>query len=192
MIVDEIRQRLADYEPNRIADPLMPRAAVAMVLRASGDDVEMLLIRRAKRVADPWSGQMGFPGGRREPEDCDLVETAVRETREEVALDLRAQGHLVGALDDLGAVAEDGPVDLVISPFAFVIREPVTLRPDRREVERVVWVPLSFLSSAAARTVHCQVVRGVEIDFPGYSYDGHIIWGLTHRILEQFLGLTCA
>ena len=190
MIVEVIRRSLAAYQPARVDDERVPRAAVALVLRTSGDDLELLLIRRAERAADPWSGQMGLPGGHRERSDRDLIQTAVRETHEEVSLDLGESGELIGALDDLGAVARDGPVDLVISPFVFVVPGLAELRPDPREVRQVVWVPLSFLRSTLARTVYRRAVHGVEIDFPAYAYEGHIIWGLTHRILEQFLAVT--
>src|SRR5689334_10230467 len=80
-------------------------AAVAAVLRDRGGEAEVLLIRRAQKETDPWSGHMAFPGGRQDPSDRDLLHTAVRETEEEVGLELRPEEHLIGRLDDLAAVA---------------------------------------------------------------------------------------
>src|SRR5262245_33219350 len=76
-------------------------AAVALILREREDAVEALFIQRAVREGDPWSGQVALPGGRRDDGEADLAETVVRETREEIGIDLRTQGELVGALDEL-------------------------------------------------------------------------------------------
>jgi 8-oxo-dGTP pyrophosphatase MutT (NUDIX family) len=83
-------------------DEPFKEAAVALVLRPHPDgDAELLFIRRATRAGDPWSGQIGLPGGRYEPADDLLETTALRETLEEVGLDLRAGGRVLGALDEL-------------------------------------------------------------------------------------------
>src|SRR5262245_51926666 len=75
-------------------------AAVALILVPGHTGLETLFIRRAVRVGDPWSGQVGLPGGRRDPADVDLEHTAIRETREELAVDLGLAERL-GPLDDL-------------------------------------------------------------------------------------------
>src|SRR5262245_25433216 len=96
-------------------------AAVAAILRDRGGEAEVLLIRRAKKATDPWSGHMAFPGGRQDPEDLDLLHTAVRETKEEIGLDLLPDRNLVGRLDDLAAIVRGNRVGLVIAPFVFAI-----------------------------------------------------------------------
>src|SRR6478752_6570976 len=91
-----LREQLARRPPTPDdGDASLIWAAVAAVLVPSPDAV--LLIRRAERAGDPWSGHMALPGGRREPEDADLVETARRETFEEVGLQL-ARSDLLGGL----------------------------------------------------------------------------------------------
>ena len=113
-----IRERLAANDPRNPADRLwlapggaaelaneIKRAAVATILREGLEGPEVLLIRRAENPRDPWSGHMAFPGGREAPEDRDLLATAVRETHEEVGLDLQRSAHLLGRLDALPAVA---------------------------------------------------------------------------------------
>src|SRR4051812_23466320 len=95
------------------------RAAVAIILREHEGGLEALFIRRADHPLDPWSGQMAFPGGRQDPEDADLLATALRETVEEVGIDLAAAGELLGTLDEVRAMARMRPMDLVIAPYVF-------------------------------------------------------------------------
>src|SRR6185295_16981272 len=90
-----IELRLRDYRPHKEGGTPVARASVAMVLAESGGEVDLLLIHRATRDDDPWSGHMAFPGGRRHPDDTDVVHTAVRETLEEVGIDLSGGGKLL-------------------------------------------------------------------------------------------------
>lgn len=187
MPLPHIRARLDAHRPHVIDEPRVARAAVALVLAGTGDDVELLLIRRATRDDDPWSGHMALPGGRRDPDDADAVATAARETREEVGVDLAADAAVIGRLDELRAVARHRPLDLVITPVVFALHRAVTLRPSPREVESAVWVPLSFLASPAAVATYTRTLDGITSDFPAYRYQAYTIWGLTHRILQGFL-----
>ena len=95
-----VRRTLAAHRPTAADQPGSQLAAVALMLAPAGPDLEALFIRRAVRADDPWSGQVGLPGGRAEPRDADLLATAVRETREEVAVDLGGAERL-GILDDI-------------------------------------------------------------------------------------------
>jgi 8-oxo-dGTP pyrophosphatase MutT (NUDIX family) len=160
-----------------------------MLLRQRGDDADVLLIHRATRDGDPWSGQMAFPGGRRAPDDRDVVHTAARETREEVGIDLEASAELIGALDEIQAVARHRPLDLVISPTVWFLNRAVEPVPLPVEVAATVWVPLSFLRSSAAHAVYRRSLDGIEQEFPAYHYEGYTVWGLTHRMLDGFLRL---
>jgi len=165
------------------------RAAVAMILRDCGDDTEVLLIQRAERDGDPWSGHMALPGGRRAPTDRDVIHTAARETHEEVGIDIQAHGEVLGALDELQAIARHKPMGLVISPIVWDLRTPVEPTPHSAEVDDTVWVPLSFLLSRAARGVYRRTLDGIEQEYPAYCYRGYTVWGLTHHILSRFVEL---
>jgi 8-oxo-dGTP pyrophosphatase MutT (NUDIX family) len=189
MMVEQIRTRLARHRPARVEDVKVARASVAIVLGVGDAGVELLLIQRATRDDDPWSGHIALPGGRRDPGDVDAIATAVRETSEEVGIDLAADAEPIGGLDELRAVARNRPLDLVISPLVFVLHRPVTLTLSAREVESAVWVPLSFLASEHARATYRRTLDGVASEFPAFRYEHYTIWGLTHRILEGFLAV---
>jgi 8-oxo-dGTP pyrophosphatase MutT (NUDIX family) len=189
MTVEQIRARLAQHRPARVEDGKVARASVAVVLGAGDTGVELLLIQRATRDDDPWSGHIALPGGRRDPSDVDAIATAVRETGEEVGIDLAVDAEPIGGLDELRAVARNRPLDLVISPLVFALHRPVTLTLSAREVESAVWVPLSFLASGQARATYRRTLDGVASEFPAFRYEQYTIWGLTHRILEGFLAV---
>jgi 8-oxo-dGTP pyrophosphatase MutT (NUDIX family) len=189
MRLEEIRARLSAHHPVLIDEQKVARASVALVLGERGDDVELLLIQRATRDDDPWSGHMALPGGRRDPDDHDVLATAVRETCEEVGIDLAADATPIGRLDELRAVARHRPLDLVISPVVFGLRGAVSLTLSPREVESAVWVPLSFFTSPQARATYSRTLDGVASEYPAFRYDRYTIWGLTHRILEGFLAI---
>lgn len=187
--LDRVGDRLSACQPQRIAEERVARAAVAMVLLASRDDAHLLLIQRAHRDGDPWSGHMALPGGRKDPDDVDLIHTARRETQEEVGIDLSADADLVGELDQLRAVARFRPLDLVISPFVFRLRRSVSLALNDREVRSAIWVPLSFFQTPVAAGRYRREVEGIAMEFPCYRYQGYTIWGLTHQILDGFLAI---
>jgi len=161
-------------------------AAVAMLLRDRGRGTEICLIRRAEQPHDPWSGHMAFPGGRQHPEDPSLLETAMRETREEVGLDLERDAVHIGQLDDLQAIARGKPLETVIRPFVFEVREDTPLRIDDREVAEALWTPLLPLYRGEVDTVRPYQWHGTNIDFPAYDVGGRVVWGLTYQMLRSF------
>jgi 8-oxo-dGTP pyrophosphatase MutT (NUDIX family) len=163
-------------------------AAVAAILRDAERGAEILFIRRAQREGDPWSGQMGLPGGRRDPSDRSLLETAVRETREEIGLDLDRVGDLVGRLEDVEVVPRGERSRGWIRPFVFELREPASeLRLEPREVEEIVWASLHELRSGARDATTDWERDGVTMTFPAWDVEGRIVWGLTYRMLQPLL-----
>ncbi len=163
----------------------VPQAAVALVLRREPEPA-LLLVRRARSPRDPWSGQMALPGGRRDPEDPDLRATAVRETLEEVGIDLDRSGALLGRLPKLEPASRAIP-RLVIAPFVFLLAGGVDARVASTEIAAVYWVPVAALTVRGARSeVEVDTPAGRR-DFPCYRVSGHPVWGLTYRILRRFL-----
>ena len=187
MTVDFVSERLRRHRPVVVDGTAYARAAVAVVLRDGDDGAEFVVIHRAHRRGDPWSGHMALPGGRQDAADPDLPTTAARETREEVGVDLAQHGQLRGALDDLRAIGRGRPLDLIITPFVYVLTAPVTLTPNHREVQSAFWVPLAALRHDDARGTYRQRRLGQDMEYPAFVYQGHTIWGLTHRILTGLL-----
>ena len=186
--VDRARRALRSYQAKTDEAPEARPAAVSLILRdgAGGGGAEGLLIKRAERAGDPWSGQIALPGGRREPSDADLLATALRETREETGVDLTAAERL-GVLDDLYPRTPTLP-PVVVRPFVFAIAErPPLIYSD--EVTEAFWVPLADLQAPSARREVTLTIRGVDRTFPAYVLGDRVIWGMTERILTGFLGL---
>jgi 8-oxo-dGTP pyrophosphatase MutT (NUDIX family) len=163
------------------------RAAVALVLRVADGELELLLIKRADYEGDPWSGHVALPGGRQEPADTSLEETAVRETREELALDLARDGVLLGTLDELYPRTPVLPA-IVIRPYVFAAGGRTPLQPSH-EVAAAFWVPVRCLRDPSCAADATVLVRGEERMVPSFRHGEHVIWGLTERILRQFLAL---
>lgn len=165
--------------------PGRSQAAVSLILRA-GEEVEILLIRRAEADGDPWSGHIALPGGRRDPSDPDLLHTAIREAEEETALHLGKQGVPLGCLEPLQTTNPFLP-PLFISPFVFGVNGRSEAEVASAEVEEVFWIPLaSLFDSATAGTVVVDI-RGEDRTFPCFRIDGRVVWGLTYRILSGFI-----
>jgi 8-oxo-dGTP pyrophosphatase MutT (NUDIX family) len=177
-----LRERLSQYQPIEDDDPSLLWAAVALIITPEPDNI--LLIRRAERTGDPWGGHMALPGGRREPADLDLLTTAIRETREEIGVDLRPE-HLAGMLAD---VIPRIPVlpPVAVRPFVFQLSARPELSPNQ-EVSRVRWVTLEHLVRTEIHHPVRLEVGGQERLVMAYELDDAIVWGMTERILTSFL-----
>ncbi len=165
-----------------------PRAAVAAILRElPRGAVELFFILRAEHPHDPWSGHVAFPGGRRDPEDESLLRTAIRETREEVGIELAAE-HLVGRLPDVSAFTRSKKGNLVVTPFVFALRSEVAVVPND-EVATTLWVPLTTLADRAGKSTFKLEYNHQTLDLPYIHLDPgqHRLWGLTYRMLETLL-----
>ena len=186
MTLERARRALARYTAKEISAPEARPAAVALILVEQSGELEALFIKRAVRVGDPWSGQVAFPGGRHDPEDGDLLATAIRETREETSVELNDAERL-GVLDDLYPRTPTLP-PVRVRPFVFALpaRRPLVATV---EVERAFWVPLARIVEPSVRRDVKLVVGGVERVFPAYDLGEDVIWGMTERILTPFLEL---
>ena len=187
-----IRQRLAEHEPRAIGPEMAPRrAAVAVILREvqSPACCEVLFIRRATNHGDPWSGHMAFPGGQMEEGDTDPLDTARRETLEEVQIDLGSSAELIGQMDDIQASARGRVIPMAISPFVFLVTEAVTPVPSQAEVQEVHWVSLSaLLDPSHAATVPYELA-GQRYSLPGIGVGNRVIWGLTYQMLMRLFSV---
>jgi 8-oxo-dGTP pyrophosphatase MutT (NUDIX family) len=178
---ERLRQSLADPTPE---PPLAGArtAAIALVLIDLEASWELLLIERATREGDPWSGHMALPGGHRETTDRDLAATAERETLEEVGIDLLARGERLGRLSDCVPIRG---VPVAVRPFVYLLpaRPPLLLSA---EVRQALWVPVAPLLDGARQTTHTLSRGDQRLEFPAWDIDGRLVWGLTYRVLDEF------
>ena len=167
-----------DHDLNPGMEPvgaLRPAAVlVPLILRAEGPTV--LLTRRTQHLAS-HAGQISFPGGASEPEDCDAEATALREAEEEVALPSR-QVRLLGRLDTYITRSS-----FEVTPVVGVIEGPMALRPEPGEVAEVFEVPLSFVLDSRYPEQHSRRFMGAMRSFYVFPYGDHYIWGATAGML---------
>lgn len=172
-----LAQRVTSYRARVSADYW---AATALVLTDTAAGPAVLMIRRATRNADRWSGDMALPGGKRDPGDTDVPFTAARETMEETRV---AVGPLVGRLDDLVG----RPTSHRIATAVFTVDDRPEPVPEPKEVAQAMWLPVTALADPANKTWHRY---GGVVPFPSITVGEAMIWGLTHRILTHFMAVT--
>lgn len=161
-------------------------AAILLALRARADgEPELLMIKRADAERDPWSGHVACPGGHAEPGDADLAATAIRETHEETGVDISRDGRVIGHLDDLSPMSPHLP-PLVIRPFVALVRRDVQIMASV-EVAAAFWVPVAELRTPTAWGTGVVTVRGVERKVSVFRHGTYTVWGLTERVLRQFM-----
>jgi 8-oxo-dGTP pyrophosphatase MutT (NUDIX family) len=164
----------------------LPEAAVA-ILHAQLPVETVLLIRRAEREGDPWSGHWSFPGGRRDPTDSNLLFTALRELDEECGIRLDEK-NLETALRPTMAGRKAGKL-MLVAPFLFRIDRPLPTLLDTREAVEAVWMPLSRIQDLAEHRLQNVPGMAPEMHFPAIELNGMALWGFTYRVLCEWLGL---
>ncbi len=185
MNMNELKEKLAARAPKRLREEGASLASVSLILSpAAAGDLEILFIRRAEHPQDPWSGQIGLPGGRRDEGDADHLATALRETREEAGIELDAS-QLLGELDDLHPGNVTHP-PVIVRPFVFAVDKRPAIVPSR-EVAGHFWAAPEALARCEKETAVS--VRGAQRRVEAYCVGPHTIWGMTRRIIAPFLKL---
>jgi len=178
----EIKRVLAAHEPEVWSEEHLIPAAVLIPLYLKDDELHVLLTVRTDQV-EAHKGQISFPGGMKEPDDSDMLTTALRETEEEVAV-APADVEILGQLDQLISVT-----DFIITPFVGMIPHPYEFRISEQEIAQLLEVPLSFFLDERNCRTELKPFRGREITVYYFDYQGHTIWGVTARIMVGFLRL---
>lgn len=155
-------------------------ASVAAVLLPED---RLLLMRRSDRDGDPWSGHVAFPGGRRDPEDPTTLATAIRETREELGLDLN-DAEILGALSDV--VTAPHLPSMIVRPWVFRVDARPDLHPNH-EVASVHTLSLDDLIRGVGRTTFDYRWRNTVLRLPCVDFDGVRLWGMTLGMVDDLV-----
>lgn len=180
-----IRLALASHRP-AILPADRPHAAVAMVLAEAASGPEVLFIVRAPHDADPWSGNLAFPGGRVAAGDAGPRQTAERETLEELAFDLAGSDWL-GRLDDLCGLS----LPILVSCFVYATPQRPELVPNR-EIAGAFWFPLGDLPDPTRHRRETFSWRGTATTQPVAALlppGEPLLWGITYRLLRNFFAI---
>ena len=175
-----LRQYLARRFKHRISDPERVPSAVVLPLLIKNGEYWILFIKRTETV-EHHKGQISFPGGRREPEDSSLRDTALRELNEETGIPSTAI-EILGELDDSLTLTSN----YVISTFIGIITNPYDYKPDTKETAYIIEIPISALLKKDPLKEETYT-NDVSTDTVVYTYQNQVIWGATARILKQFL-----
>ena len=155
-------------------------ASVAVMLE--GSPPKTLLIERAERVGDPWSGQVAFPGGKMQDRDATVRETAIREAREEVGIDLDSTARFLGYLGKHRT--HTGNMDVI--PTVFSLEKEVEVRLNE-EATSYRWVDLGDFGKPSSQATHTFRRDGAILEMPAFHVGGYEVWGLTYRIIQTIL-----
>ena len=195
LLCERVKARLAQSRHRATIDTAVNQAAVALILRRNLGAAELLVIKRAVRVNDHWSGHLGLPGGRWQPDDPDLLATARRETEEEVGIDLSSGGQVLGQLETLKPRNPLIP-QVEVTPFVFCAPPHIHIVSEgevsellrlNHEVAAAFWLPVEYLRSAGLSDSVAYLFNGEEQRWPAYPSAHGPIWGLTERMLTSFL-----
>lgn len=156
----------------------LPVAAVAMVF--TREDPSFLIMERSAHPGDPWSGHLAFPGGKVEAWDMDSLDTAIRETREEVGLKL--QREQCSEIRPHAIAGHYSGRKITVAPYLFEIESKVDLELDDREAKRAFWVNIQeFLDPQRHEEEAFYSI--LEDKFPFFRVDDVRLWGFTYEQL---------
>ncbi len=182
-MLQQIRKRLAQHQPRQLFAQ-RAQAGVLVALSEGASGPEVILTKRASRLST-HSGEVAFPGGKRDPEDVDLLHTALREAQEEVGI----HPEQVDVVGPLGQVMSKHA--LQVTPWVGIVPPDIKLIPSPDEIETVFRVPLRFFMADQRHHTDAIDFRGKMLYVPAWEYEGHIIWGLTAYVLVELLNIGC-
>jgi 8-oxo-dGTP pyrophosphatase MutT (NUDIX family) len=180
--MEETLRRLLDHrDKQRIVDNNRIPSAVLVPIYLHDAEYHVILIRRTETVK-AHKGQISFPGGICEKEDKSSMDTALRESQEEIGL-LPDDVEILGELDDEITTTSN----YIVSPFVGIIPWPYRFRKNEDEVDEILYVPLPALLGKDCLKPDTEILDGKTVNSFAYHYRGNVIWGATARILYKFM-----
>lgn len=179
-MLETLRERLQAHHPCQL-DDAYPQAAVLLPIVARPEPT-LLFTQRTAHLAQ-HAGQVAFPGGKREPEDRDLLATALRESHEEIALEAE-QVDIIGRLSDVMSLH-----GLRVTPFVGLIAPNLPLQAEPGEIAAIFEVPLNHFIDD--RRSHTDVIPVDDQPWyvPSYPFENRVIWGLSAMMLVELLAV---
>ena len=181
MMLHQVEERLQNHQPRTI-DAQLPEAAVLIPI-TNASEPELVFTRRAPHM-NTHSGEVAFPGGKRDLSDRDLIHTALRESFEEIALPPEA----VRIIGQTGSVVSR--FGLEVTPIVGIMEADTPLRANMAELDRIFKVPLSYFLDKDNLTFNHWKLRNQDYMMPSFYYGEYLIWGLTAVMLVEFLNIT--
>lgn len=184
LFVSQLKNVFKNRNRLDLSDQLETFACVAILIYQSAEqELEIGFIKRAQDPNDRWSGQIAFPGGKKDPQDISDLMACFREVKEEIGLQLTSQ-ELIGVLNDIQARKAGGLLPFFIRPFVFLVQHKSPLYLDPREVADFFWVPWSYLISPTHHSSYTALHKGQNIQLPAILLPNQeILWGLTHLMV---------
>ena len=189
--LDAMAARLQAYRPRRLPGrQWVARCGVVLLMAEHGMAADaapaLLLMRRAERAGDPWSGHVSFPGGRVDPRDPSTRAAALRELQEETGLPMDAPIAPMGRLSDLLTREHGRRRPMVVTPYVYRLPHAVALTPGL-EAASLWWEPLHNLVDAGLRRTVIWRVAGLPLPFPSIEVNGARLWGLSLMMVNELV-----
>lgn len=182
MMTDDVFKRVRAYSPHRLAESERLQEAAVLMPVTRDSNPELVLTLRAQGLST-HGGEVAFPGGRRDPEDPDLLHTALRESQEEVGL-LPSMVEVVGPLSQL--VSRHG---VKVTPYVGVVPGGVEYCANPCEIASIFTVPLEFFAQDQRESTHRIDYLGRSWFVPSYRFQEYKIWGLTAVMVVELVNV---
>ena len=181
-VIEELKRTLSNRQPKSVSDLSLRPAAVLLLLYPKDGEYCILFNKRSEDV-EYHKGEISFPGGGRDPEDKDFLDTALREAQEEMGIS-PGDVTVLGQLDDVVTRSDFG-----VRVFVGTIPYPYPFKPLAIEVAEVLEVPIRELQDPANQQKELRWQDGKAATVTSYAYGEHLVWGATAQMVTQFLTL---
>lgn len=183
-MLNQLQTRLKNHSPWRLSSDLKPRAEAGVICLLTDEPEPQVILTQRGGHLSTHAGEVAFPGGKRDPEDADVLATALREAQEEVGVK-PGEIELLGELSQIFSLHK-----LAVTPFVGIVSADVQLRPNPGEIDSIFKTPLSFLLNLDnARVDKFAMVDGRTRFVPSWQYQQYEIWGLTAWVLAELLNV---